>query len=291
MPQTNHPDYGLSESGAASEETRLLIGLLGQRIDAELEKPDSEIDAEQLMQDQMLLAELTETELPYTDEDLNRKLEAIKKQATGEAEKEEGLHRNPTSGRKRRRTFLRIAAVFAAVLTALFASLTVAAKMQGYGSAWDFITENIRKIRGLSPGESIDGDGIELVTPTRTASYHTMEELVEQEHLPVLYPTNLPDGVAIRKIRFRDEEPGIFTILISFSDADRIVYITDDVRRTEDIDGAECCTVNGVHFYITEKPESGVYQATGQYNGYSYSMTCKTYDDLLQMILNLKGFE
>lgn len=290
MSKTNHLDAASQDASSDSDNRIRQMQILSQLIDLELEKPDDELDEDLLTEYQLMLSELMQEEQPCSESDLDAKLETVKQQALS-ASHGTTVSGQPVSGKKLRRwMLLRFAAVFVAVLIALFATLTVTAKVQGYGSAWEFIVENFRRIRGLSTGDSVNENDITLTKPTGTASYHSMEELIEAEHLPVLYPTNLPDGVRLREIRQWNEENGKMTMMYIFSDSTIQMNLTNYYQASDGNLSSDKVTVQGVDFYISFKSKWNVYHAIGRHGSYEYNIQCQTKEDLLQLLRNLKGF-
>ncbi len=289
MSKINRLDSSSQGEDSDTKDCTRQMQILSQLIDSELEKSDDEMDGDLLAEYQQMLTDLMQARTPCSESDLDAKLEEVKRQifltATCTIQ-----NRKKVSGKRPYRITLRVASIFAAILIALFATLTVAAKVQGYCSTWEFITENIRKIRGLSPGESVNENDVTLIKPTGTATYHSMEELIEAEHLPVLYPTDLPDGVRLRQIRQIDEGDGKMLVLYIFSDASINMNFTNYYQANDNILESEKVLVHGINFYISFKEEKHVYHAVGQYEGLEYNIQCPNYEQLLLFLEKMKGF-
>ena len=263
------------------------IAWLCQIIDREVEKPDDEIDHDLVMECSEFLNDLTFADKPYSDEEIEEKLKQVKG-ASAEAEQKAQILSAPKT-KKRSKPWLKAVAALAATFTVFFATFSVVAKTQGYGSAWEYVITNARRIIGLDPGEEIQEDGITITKPTGTATYATIEELVEKEDLHILYPTNLPDGLKITEIRqaFIDEEK--YVLLFVFSDKHYALKINNYIGEMNFSEESKQYVLNEIVYYITQN-STGVYHAVTQHNGYEYSIQCNDYNSLINILDNMKGF-
>ena len=264
------------------------IAWLCQIIDREVEKPDDEIDHDLVMECSEFLNDLTFADKPYSDEEIEEKLKQLKG-SSAEAEQKAQILSAPQT-KKRNKPWLKAVAALAATFTVFFATFSVVAKTQGYGSAWEYVVINARRIIGLDPGEKIQEDGITITKPTGTATYATIEELVEKEDLHILYPTNLPDGIKLESILQTFQSENEYSLFFEFSDKSFTMRVTNQKTGTNgNSDNKTLHSINGIDFYVAELGND-VYHATCQYNNFKYTFQCNGYDTMTNLLNNMKGY-
>ena len=85
----------------------------------------------------------------------------------------------PAADTKNRHCIRKFFIILAASLLLLYSSLTVAAKMQGYGNAWSFIANKIVEIFNLNTGEEVSSENITLVMDDDHTDYANIEDLLQ----------------------------------------------------------------------------------------------------------------
>lgn len=258
-----------------------LIDYLVKTIQKEVSKGD-DADCDLVRECSDWLEELTEDEVTFTPEELEHKLEKLK--VGSESEKPVKIRKKAT-----RKTFVRVALIAAVIFAISLASLSTVAMNKGYGSTWEFISVNVKKIFDLNHGEEINGDGITVIKNTGTVRYDNMDELIKYEQLNILYPHMMPDNIQITQLRYINIEEDKHTLCLLFSDSsysfDISNYYSTDITS---IYGFEKGFVNDMEYYISKK-ENDQYFAVIQYNGYEYSIRSINYNNLLIIINSMKG--
>ena len=187
---------------------------------------------------------------------------------------------------KRPRKLLKIAAAVAAILIISFSTLTVAAKMNGYSNALEFVVENIEKILKLESGETIEKDGITLIKGDKSVAYDSIEELISTEGYDILYPANLPNNIQVTKVALSkvNDDYMIFTFL--FNDMNLSIFISNNFEISqEDLLTYELFETRETIFYI-KAFSNGTYQAIGYYKNFEYRITYTNHDDLKMILEN-----
>ena len=231
------------------------IAWLCQIISHEVEKKDDKVDYDLVMECTEFLNDLTSADKLYSDEEIEEKLKKLK----GDIAQAEhrGQILSAPKNKKRNKPWLKVVAVLAATLTVFFATFTAVAKTQGYGSAWEFVVANARRIVGLGPGEQINENGITIIKPTGTATYASIEELMEKENLGILYPSNLPEDLKIKEIQqFYESTDKYSLIFVLLESTDRIHVSNNEEIDVGKIENTETVSIGGIDFYITQT-ESG----------------------------------
>ena len=268
------------------------IAWLYQIIKKEVEKSDEGIDYDLVQECTDFLEELMADEIALTSEEIEQKtkrLETINSPVKQDALSHPQQNVSKPIVKKRQKSWLKAVAVFAATFTIFFATISVVAKTQGYGSAWDFVITNARKIVGLQPGEQINENGITIVKPTGTTSYESIEELLIAENLHILYPAKLPNDIKLIEISQIFENNEDYYLVFVFSNPIYNFKIYNSYKQNNSFENAELYSIGEVNFYIKQL-EDNLYHATTQYNGNEYVLQCNNYNDLIFILENMKGF-
>ena len=279
---TQPTDCDDDNSTAQDREIERLLDI----IDREIEKPDEEIDYDLIEECTARLDELTPLERPYTDEDIEKNLQKLKDDIR-KTEESAKIRSAPTANRWNR-PWIKVASAIAACFVVCFSTLSIVAKTQGYNSTWEFVVTNARKIVGMEPGEQVQEDGITLIKPTENTTYSNIEELLKEENLPILYPSNLPENLKIKEVKqvFQNDEK--YTLIFVFFDKNCNYNVFNYYRQENYTEYTEIYRVNEHEFYITQLDDS--YLSIIQYNGYEYVIECKDFDNLTTILNSMKGY-
>ena len=257
-----------------------LIEHLCKIIEYEVEKgEDADYDLVRECSD--WLDELTEDEVTFTPEELERKLAQLK--AGSESKKPVKICK-----KAKLKTFVRVALI-AAVL-ASFLSLSIVANKRGYDSTFDYISKQFNTVFGLNFGEQMNQDGITVIKSSHVVKYDDISAFLDGEGFDILYPRDLPNDVRIEQIIYLEEnEVGKYTLAFSFSDDSYSLFVSNNYSINMDLlINSEEKIVNDIKYYITKK-SSILYHAICHHNDYEYTIQCNDYDALLQIINNMEG--
>lgn len=260
------------------------IAWLSQIIENEIQKPLEQQDLD-------LIAECTEYMMELSESDIMIPLEK-KRQALLETKAN-----NPAVEKKGRvitkkpKLRLKIVAAIAALLVLSFSTLTVAAKVGGHGNAWDFVVANIERLFNMEQGDSFEEGSITLIKGGESVSYQSMEEMISKENVDVLYPTKLPKDIQITVVKqLIFDEDNITYIIVFDNDALSILATTDWAVSADDLTSYEIYSTHDRTFYI-KAFSNGTYQAIGYDEKYEYNITYSNYDELKNILDNMKGIE
>ena len=164
-------------------------------------------------------------------------------------------------------------------------TLTAGAAIEGLsiGEYLSFVIQN------LKPGESIDKDGYTFEYLGENKQYTDIKDVLSDQNLDIMYPSVLPDGVAIEKVylieSFSGEEKG--ELIIAFNDKD----ISCKIRNQNSVnivpEKFEEYTTDDLVFYIQLITSEKRYQAVAQSGGIEYKLICSDYEQLVTL---MKGF-
>ena len=259
-------EYDLTKAG--------IIKKLEAIIDSELSKPYEEIDPSLVDECVNFLMELRE-EKGLTDEEILIKVEAIPfvgKKASSESQKKKkpGI-----------RKILPLAAIL--IIIAMLGSIVASS----FGTdAPDVLRRIGHAIVEIFNGEKREVGEITIVKPDSSEEYGTVEELLEKEHIHILYPTYLPQESKIEKI-FLTETNGKAEILFKISGPFSFgINLNSGISEEEEKAYKERETVNGIPCLITYAPDWA--QAVFEHNGNKYTVSDDDYGELIKIIENLE---
>ena len=265
-----------------------LIEYLCQTINYEVEKGD-DADCDLIRECSDWLDELTADLMVFTPEELEAKLEALK---SGKDVPIFHPHKPPqtTSVPKiKRKVFVRVGILVAAIMLLSVLSLSVMAKHAGYDSTWEYISVNVGKLFGLNSGELIREDGITVIKPNGSITYKNIDDFLNAESLNIMYPYILPNDIKISEVRYINKQDNKYTLRFVFTNNSYEFAVSNyylaDITKMGEMTSIE---INGITFYITQK-EDGKYFSLCQNNGYEYTIQSPNYDDLLIIINNTRG--
>ena len=164
-------------------------------------------------------------------------------------------------------------------------TLTAGAALKGLsiGEYLSFVIQN------LKPGENIDKDGFTFEYLGENKQYTDIKDVLSDQNLDIMYPSVLPDGVAIEKVylieAFSGEEKG--ELIVTFNDKD-ISCVIRNKNSVNIVPGnLEEYTTDYLVFYIQFIIPEKRYQAVAQSNGIEYKLLCNDYEQLVTL---MKGF-
>lgn len=191
--------------------------------------------------------------------------------------------------KKRNRIFTKVAISFASVCLVLLSSFSVMAlAMGGYSQAWNYISTHVHEILHMDEKKKTV-DGIEIIKSDYTQKYETIEELLREENLDILYPSALPNGYQMEKIVLKNsDDKSEYIFLFNTSNINFYVtkYFSIDIGKLEYLEIYKVCDAD---FYITQLPDN-VFQAIAHVNEMEYTIICSNYDELVLILSNMKGF-
>ena len=164
-------------------------------------------------------------------------------------------------------------------------TLTAGAAIEGLsiGEYLSFVIQN------LKPGENIDKDGFTFEYLGENKQYTDIKDVLSDQNLDIMYPSVLPDGVAIEKVylieAFSGEEKG--KLIVTFNDKDISCVISNKNSVNIVPENLEEYTTDYLVFYIQSIIPEKRYQAVAQSDGIEYKLTSSDYEQLITL---MKGF-
>ena len=145
-------------------------------------------------------------------------------------------------------------------------------------------------IEELIPGESFEADGVSFIISDETRQYASIEELLKEEELSLLYPAWMPENEKIDCVGYElDGDKEVYSYL--FGRPDCYNFSVDMNRKLSD-EIKSGCEVKSVSSYMVYFTYGDTFvQAMFEYEGNCYALTAKTEEEAIKIIENLKEIE
>lgn len=185
------------------------------------------------------------------------------------------------------------AAIFVAILVIAVTSLTVIAKVNGYGNMWKWLSVHLDEIFQSDLGEVKTIDGITVIREKDSKQYPDIESWLQEENFNILYPSLLPNDIKIEEILQSTRSEGEVKILFTFNTPDISFYTQNyDLANYEILEEMEIIEANGYRFGVLYTPEIAyAYNAYLTVDDFAYRIGCRDRDTLLILINHLKGID
>lgn len=253
-------------------------------LDEEIEKSEAEMD-KALVEECLKYVEVVMGEDDDVDEE---KLDAKYQEIMARVEQTQPAQPAKVI-KSKKRAVRKFFFILAATITVLFTTLTIAAKVYGYKNAWEFVRQKAVELQGFDCGETATSGKITLIGNGEVETFASFKDFLEKENLNIMYPQRLPEDLKIDTISKYPLENGncIYSIQFNSQTVSMMVrnYFSVELDLLSD---AEILSFQEKTFYIKPR-KSGSYQAICQHEGFEYTIDCKDYDTLIQIIENMKG--
>lgn len=190
----------------------------------------------------------------------------------------------PTPTRKKATRLRKVLIVAATLVVLVFGASAVA------GAFGTDLRSLFKQIMGMSKNSQLEAESITLIRYDDTKEYASVEELLHDQALTILYPTKLPEDVSIKTIYVDDMENGRLSIRFYTGDTTTsIVVETNAGSQTEDYSDCEHYRFEERDYYLFE--ESDFYYAICYYNNNFYSLRSTNRENIILIIENMKEIE
>lgn len=261
---------------------------IDEQIDTLFDIIDKELEKEESKQNKQLIADCTNYIRQY-DCELKSASSAKEIQYIADTLTKEYQVQSrtliKTGGSRSASKWTKAASVAAAILLVFGISIPVSAAANGLsiGEYLSFVIQN------LKPGEDVDQDGFTFEYLGENKQYTDIKDVLSDQNLDIMYPSLLPDGVAIEKVylteAFSSEEKG--ELIVTFNDKDISCRIRNQNSVNIVPEKFEEYTTDDLVFYIETVSFEKRYQAVAQSNGIEYKLSCSDYEQLITL---MKGF-
>lgn len=264
--------------------------ILHQLLEAEMSKPPREMDLDLIDECSAQINELAGEGPKHSSAAVQAKINEIMgvpfDRVSHGKKTPKTITAADTKNRHRTRKFF---IILAASLVLLYSSLTVAAKVQGYDNAWEFIAQKISEIFDPNGSKTFKENNITLVVENERVIYNSVGSLLKDEQLDILYPTYLPEETSLKSVRKYIQNDGKSKFVFTYNNESLSItmknYYTYDFSITE---GQEEINLDYCLFRITPL-DNGNFQASCQHNGYEYTIVHSNHAELLKIINSMKG--
>ena len=234
----------------------------------EEEKKD-EPDTARITECRGYIAELEKIEPLYTDEELDTSCQALIS--------EHDAHQTASKRIPHKTVRILIASVFLALCFAV--CISAAAPKTFFETIWS-------KLRTMDVGASVSDGNTEYVYGGAASDYSSIEELVREKKLRLLFPAEFPVDMKVKTIRCSEENQG--EIHCTFDEADFSISIKPDNGDSYGIRTyAEPFVLNDRTFYLFDNSAENEYYIYTVYENMFYSFKGSDYPVLLKIISSL----
>ena len=243
------------------------IRLLGEIISSESAKPDGETDFALIGECEDLLCALTAADISLSEKDITARVQKITQSAGGNR-----------FGKAKKRISRIIAIACASIVLCI-----------GAGAAACMIDpkilEGIRTVLRYKVGEAVDIDGRTFVNDGEVKQYASIDALLAENDIDILYPHTLPDGVCIEEIYVGKETLFPIDIVLS-APCDGMIRIYKNGEEGAEIQRSDTETAevagNGTVFYVVQTHE--LWTASAKNGAYTYYISCANRECLQTII-------
>lgn len=190
-----------------------------------------------------------------------------------------------TKNRHRIRNFF---VILAASLVLLYSSMAIAAKVQGYDNAWEFVTQKFIEIFNLDSGEALEEGNITLIAEDQVLYYSSVEELLCVEGENILYPTYIPTSNSLVSV-YKYTQADRIKLALDFQNDNLFIYIKNYYTYDLSVTTGQEEYSNGLAIFYIVRLDNGYFQANCQYKGYEYTIMHNNHDELLKILQSMKG--
>lgn len=175
--------------------------------------------------------------------------------------------------------------VIAAVLAFIFALFTIFTFATG-NSAIDLLRQMGHAIVEMFSGETVDVGGVTIYDPYKTKEYDSIESLLTEENIDILYPTWLPENEEIVSVTYLIDAQ-VENYILQCNDVKYNISIYSN-RNISNKTKNSCIEGEAGNFRFYYFVEGATAQATFEHNNMLYSIKSDTKDNLFKTIENLR---
>lgn len=253
----------------------------------------------QSLKDKLMAIILLETSKDYKEMDSNLVTECVDflmelegKQRLTKAEIEQRVNEIPFKGKitaigsyAKKRIRIKKLAIIAAVLAFIFVLFSIFAFATG-NNPIELLKQMGHAIIEMIDGETVDVGGVTIYAPHKTKEYDSIETLLKEEEIDILYPTWLPGNEEIVSVLYLFDEQAESYIL----QCNNVTYnINVNLNATISDDVKNDCTEERIGnldlYYFVEENFT---QAYFEYDNNLYRINSDTKENLFKIIENLR---
>lgn len=182
---------------------------------------------------------------------------------------------------KKHSIVLRRIGLVAAILILMIVTTTFVAAAFGVN-----VFECISKIVRQDEGSQMIVDDVTFYHNGEAKQYSSVEELIAEENLDIMYPTKWPDGIHLTSVRISNEvnKNGIVQL---FTNDSNVGVNIELYAMMFDSKNSDIYEYNNITFYI--KNENNIVVSYCHYKNNTYYFTAECREDIILIINNMKG--
>ena len=258
-----------------------LIAYLSLIRDQETEKPLDEADNDLIKACVELLLELQGKEVTLSTEDIE---ELVRKIPFAGTEMIKTVNAKGKVRKFKKKKILLIAAVIA-ILVAILSIVSIAFEW----NIFDALKDKFGTVFDAPIGVEQHENSISFENLGEIKEYKNIQEVIENEDLGILLPTNLPSDLNIEMIKIYEVD-GNKEIFISFNNENLCCLINSGLNIPFEVLNKhnELTNINNLKCYVIEKDDVGLIQIYFTHNGNLYVYSYNDKQALLNIIEKLE---
>ena len=206
-------------------------------------------------------------------------IENIDVQAEISKEKTLDKIRNETSYNQSRALFKKKYLLVTIIIISFMVLLQIGAMAFNYNP----VIEMYNFIKSSFGITSVTENGITYTYLDNIKTYNSIEELIEQERLDIVYPTKLPDKIKLESIRGLNDN-GNNQYFITFN-TNELLWQINEKHNINDLNDYDKIIINNMDIYIMQFTE--LYDLVFYHGNYEYHISYTDHDLLIEIIKNL----
>lgn len=167
----------------------------------------------------------------------------------------------------------------AAIVALLVSAATMTASAFGF-NVFDYFKEVI----GLPVGEKVDKGTVTLINRGEVKEYSSIEELLSDESINILYPSSLPTNSQLESVKIVDDINGKQVIILTNNPQINIVVFPNQKQTNNSFADCEMYLYNDKTFYINKELNAAYFYFGDNF----YSIQADSYENVILIIESLK---
>ncbi|MBO7246363.1 MAG: hypothetical protein J6V56_06330 [Clostridia bacterium] len=167
----------------------------------------------------------------------------------------------------------------AAIIALLISAATITASAFGF-NVFDYFKEVI----GLPVGEKVDKGTVTLINRGEVKEYSSIEELLSDESINILYPSSLPTNSQLESVKIVEDINGKQIIILTNNPQINIVVFSNQKQTNNSFADCEMYLYNDKTFYINKELNAAYFYFGDNF----YSIQADSYENVILIIESLK---
>ena len=260
------------------QEKRKLIEFFEFLLDKEISKPLGEMNSEAVDNYVKILLDLQDKHVELSPEFIDEQVRKIfHKEETAAPETAKTTKKHYSKNK------IWLVAACVAILVALFSILSFSSEK----SVVDTLEDFFGTFEFIPFGEEVTKDKVSFGKESNGKRYTSIEELVQNEDITLLYPLNIKENIDLISV---GEIDGKETLHFSYNNSDSFIIVTLNSKISQEIIDVytKKITLNGIDYYVCLMDDVSKAQAYFIHNNNLYLVSHSTEKGLMEILNNME---